>query len=764
MTLMVILTLNSSSADLQFSTENGAIPACSKIVYAGLYWTGRASNGPTSPESFTVTKGSLTKTLNKRKISLKGPGQANYTEFTANPGNIYYPDGSYGHMYSGYIEVTDYVQACGTGTYTAADIALIEGNGGATGYYGGWGLVVIYENSKMNWRDVTLFDGHAYVVGNTSVNYTLPVSGFQTVQSGAVNMKLGLMAGEGDVGISGDYFRIRNHQNTAWVTLNHSGNTTNNFFNGSVNTGGNTRNPNLQNNTGMDIAMFNVPNAGNSVITNNQTSTSFQYGSTQDTYIIFCMAMSVDAYIPDVEAFVSAESINGIPVGSGPISVEPGEDIEYQVEIKNQGTEAINNAVFTIPIPYTTTLVGGSIVNNVTFSPLPTPNNAYFDPTAGPTGSVVWDFGTLPLIPGFPDSILARLTFHLTVTTDCNVLANPDCPPKVSIGGIVSGEGAVSGSSFALQFIQGYESSGLCIGEPIKDPLIIDIDAATYLAANCSSTPINRDFVFCNYTDLFLPYDSIAQHFPLGVSFYNTNNVTPASIKYDENNPFPVSSGTQTFFAIPDGINYCYYTFTITTQTPISATAVQTSPVSCVGANDGSLNLTVVGGTAPLSFLWNGPGTFSSNLEDISGLEPGTYNVLVTDDLGCSISESEIVSVVPDVTAPSIACIGNISVPTNLNCSYLHSNSSWDANASDNCLLSSLTYALSGATIGTGTTLNNVTFNLGTTNVIWTAIDGLGNTSTCSYTVTVSDNQNPTISCAAPVNVDQETWLHVIKL
>jgi uncharacterized repeat protein (TIGR01451 family) len=105
----------------------------------------------------------------------------------------------------------------------------------------------------------------------------------------------------------------------------------------------------------------------------NQTSTQFQYGSTQDTYIIFAMAMSVDAYIPDIEAFVSAESINGIPVGASPITVLPGQDLEYMVEIKNQGTEAINNAVITIPLlsggltnSGNTTTSGAVIVRRVT--------------------------------------------------------------------------------------------------------------------------------------------------------------------------------------------------------------------------------------------------------------------------------------------------------------------------------------------------------------------------------------------------------------
>lgn len=559
-------TLNSSSATLTFSTENGANPACSRILFAGLYWTGRASNGLSSPDSFSVTKGALTKTLHKRKVSIKGPGQSSYSTLVANPGNIYYPQTSEGFMYSAFIEVTDYVKNCGLGSYTVADIALIEGNGGSTGYYGGWGMLVVYENSKMNWRDVTIFDGHAYVTGNATLSYDLPVSGFHTAQSGPINLKLGLMAGEGDVGISGDYFKIRNYQDNAWITLSHSGNTTTNFFNGSVNTGGNVRNPNLQNNTGLDMAMFNIPNAANSVVTNNQTSTKFQYGSTQDTYIIFCIAMSVDAYVPDVEALVATETINGVPVGSGPLTVQPGQDIEYKVQIKNQGTEAVDNTIFTIPIPYTTTYVANSASVTINFNPPPTPNSITFNPNIGLTGAIVWNFGTLPLPPpSNPDSVLAELVFHFTVTSDCNILKNPDCPPKVTLSGsTISGTGAISGANFSnMPFIQGYQTSGGCAGEPITDPLEIAIDAAAYNAANCQNVPAYHAFVFCNYTAPTIPVDSISQAFPPGLQFYNTNNVTPTSILYDQNNPFPATVGTYTYFAIPVGIPLCYYTFSI---------------------------------------------------------------------------------------------------------------------------------------------------------------------------------------------------------
>jgi hypothetical protein len=46
-------------------------------------------------------------------------------------------------------------------------------------------------------------------------------------------------------------------------------------------------NPILQNNTGVDFSMFTIPNFLNSVIGNNQTATTFRFGSTYEVYTIF---------------------------------------------------------------------------------------------------------------------------------------------------------------------------------------------------------------------------------------------------------------------------------------------------------------------------------------------------------------------------------------------------------------------------------------------------------------------------------------------
>ena len=489
-------TFNSSSAFLDFSTENSAIPECSNIIYAGLYWTGRArsgtddnADGDNNPNTFQVTKNGITKFFDKQKVSIKGPSSASYIPLTANASDIYYPDGIDGNMYSAYTEITDYVIQNGIGDYFVADIATVEGNGGNIGYYGGWGMVVVYENSKMKWRDITVFDGHAYVPSSTT-SYDIPVNGFNSVQNGDVNLKLGLMAGEGDVGVSGDYFEIQRQIDGTFQRLSHTGNTTGNFFNSSItNT---NRAPNLLNNTGVDIAMFNIDNTGNAIIDNNQTSTVLRYGSTEDTYIIFNVTFSVDAYIPETQGVLTNTSIDGSPPGPGNTTLEPSEDADYAIEIKNTGTEAINNTVITVPIPAAINPTNLNINYNI-YPPLTSttnPNIPFYDPSIGANGSIVWNLGTLP-VPANPDVVLADISFSLTVTTDCTVLNDPSFDPNVEVNGNISGVGAISNISFDTPLIQGFQTDGLCQGEPIPTPSIIEIDYVDFI--NEGPTASNPD-------------------------------------------------------------------------------------------------------------------------------------------------------------------------------------------------------------------------------------------------------------------------------
>ena len=80
--------------------------------------------------------------------------------------------------------------------------------------------------------------------------------------------------------------------------------------------------------------------------------------------------------------------------------------------------------------------------------------------------------------------------------------------------------------------------------------------------------------------------------------------------------------------------------------------------VSVFGASDGSINLTVSGGTAAYTYLWSNAAT----TEDLNGLAAGPYDVTVTDANGCSQSASFT------LTEPVAANIVLTTLVTNVTC------------------------------------------------------------------------------------------------
>ncbi|MFZ6051547.1 T9SS type A sorting domain-containing protein [Halocola ammonii] len=58
------------------------------------------------------------------------------------------------------------------------------------------------------------------------------------------------------------------------------------------------------------------------------------------------------------------------------------------------------------------------------------------------------------------------------------------------------------------------------------------------------------------------------------------------------------------------------------------------------GAGDGEISIDVDGGTEDYTYDWTGPNGFTSDEEDIDGLEAGEYTVTVTDENGCTVTET----------------------------------------------------------------------------------------------------------------------------
>jgi hypothetical protein len=85
---------------------------------------------------------------------------------------------------------------------------------------------------------------------------------------------------------------------------------------------------------------------------------------------------------------------------------------------------------------------------------------------------------------------------------------------------------------------------------------------------------------------------------------------------------------------------------------------------STTGLNNGAIDLTLNAGVAPYTFQWTGPNGYSSSLEDISGLAPGTYCVTVS-DLYCGLAslcvlvEEDIASAIEALPVASIQVFPN---------------------------------------------------------------------------------------------------------
>jgi gliding motility-associated-like protein len=99
--------------------------------------------------------------------------------------------------------------------------------------------------------------------------------------------------------------------------------------------------------------------------------------------------------------------------------------------------------------------------------------------------------------------------------------------------------------------------------------------------------------------------------------------------------------------------------FTITEPDTITITVDQVVDASCANAADGAINITIAGGVPGYTVQWTGPGFTSAN-EDIAGLAPGLYTVVVLDANGCSVSlpitVNALITVVADAGADQTLC------------------------------------------------------------------------------------------------------------
>ncbi|MEM7160985.1 MAG: gliding motility-associated C-terminal domain-containing protein [Bacteroidota bacterium] len=119
-------------------------------------------------------------------------------------------------------------------------------------------------------------------------------------------------------------------------------------------------------------------------------------------------------------------------------------------------------------------------------------------------------------------------------------------------------------------------------------------------------------------------------------------------------------AGVYTLVTMDD--NMCSDTSMVTISDDVYTVDALIMDSDCGGANNGSIELTITGATAPINIIWSGPNGFASNLEDIFNLEPGDYEVSITDNNNCLFNEiysvDEPEDIVVDAVLANPPCFG----------------------------------------------------------------------------------------------------------
>jgi len=174
---------------------------------------------------------------------------------------------------------------------------------------------------------------------------------------------------------------------------------------------------------------------------------------------------------------------------------------------------------------------------------------------------------------------------------------------------------------------------------------------------------------------MIFPTQTVSEPIPLDVSVVSTDitcfgnddgtiDITPsngtAPYGYSWTGPNGFTSGLEDISGLEPG-NYsldlsdasgCSRTFTdlVTIDEPTEILITPTATdISCNGANDGSISITVSGGTPAYTFAWTGPNGFTSGSQDISSLEAGSYDLTITDANTCAKAFSPVAT----ITEPS---------------------------------------------------------------------------------------------------------------
>ena len=499
-------TRNSSTADL-------SLPAgTNTIKLARLYWGARVKKG-----DFDISLSA------NQKVKIRFGTTGTYTEFAAGQldKNTTGSGNNAVSQYQAYADITSFIQANGTGTYSVGNVAASIGSVGSGGNYAGWCIVVVYENLDVAYNSVRVYDGFQQVYsGGSSLISSVTLTGLN-VPSGALSdrdAKMGAMVWEGDANLKLDYLKINgtNFQNGL--------NAVDNPWNGTITDTGvhvAAKSPNYTNQMGLDIDQFHVGSGYG--IQPGDTTVQLEFGTEADQYFPGLFTFVIKTKDPSVtlDKFVKDANFNNV--------AEEHEILTYKLKGKNIGVGNANYCVVTDTLPSCVSYIAGSlkVINCAGFT-----DNTYFTDNAGDDQAEVTNGKVIVFRIGSGAShaqggILApgeefEIEFKVTVNA---ADGNGNIPAIINVA-------RIEGFSDANEK---FSDDGTAILEPLAGPLpvtlksftgillrnnLIKLDWATLQEINCDRYEIERSLD----GRTFIKTGSIAGHGFTSLDMYYTFN------------------------------------------------------------------------------------------------------------------------------------------------------------------------------------------------------------------------------------------------